>query len=188
MKKYLILVKHSLPEIVENVPAQKWELSDEGRVRAQKLAARLNRFQPEVIVSSVEPKAKQTAKIIAAKHNLELQIVKDLHEHDRSKVGYLPKDEFQGAVRRFFENPATLVFGSETADECHARFQQAVHSILDHNLDKTIVIVAHGTVISLFVSRLTRISDQLLWNDLALPSFVVIDVQAPALIERENIL
>jgi len=188
MKKYLILVKHSLPEIVENVPAQKWELSNDGRVRAQRLAARLNRFQPEVIVSSVEPKAKETAKIIAAKHNLELQIVEGLHEHDRSKVGYLPKDEFQEAVHEFFEKPDILVFGSETADACHSRFQQAVHSIIDHNLDKTIVIVAHGTVISLFASRLTGISAQLLWNELALPSFVVIDVQAPAVIERENIL
>lgn len=188
MKKYLILVKHSLPEIVENLSAHKWELSEAGRVLAQKLAVRLIRYQPEVIISSVEPKAKQTAEIIAANHNLKLQFVEGLHEHDRSKVAYLPKDEFQVAVHRFFENPARLVFGRETADACHARFHQAVHSILNQNLDKTVVIVAHGTVISLFVSRLTGISAQLLWNDLALPSFVVIDVQTDKLIERENIL
>jgi broad specificity phosphatase PhoE len=188
MKKYLILVKHSLPEIVENVPAQDWKLSDDGRVCAQQLAARINQYQPEVIVSSVEPKAKETAEIIARKHNLELQIVEGLHEHDRSKVAYLPKDEFQAAVREFFEKPDTLVFGSETADDCHARFEQAVQSILSHYLDKTVVIVAHGTVISLFVSRLTGISDLFLWNDLGLPSFLVIDMQSAALIERENIL
>ena len=75
MKKHLILVKHSLPTIVENVPAHEWELSDVGRVRAHQLAGRLNQYQPEVIVSSVEPKAKETAEIIARKHNLELQIV-----------------------------------------------------------------------------------------------------------------
>jgi len=188
MKKYLILVKHSLPEIVENVPAHEWELSEAGRVLAQKLALRLVVYQPEVIISSVEPKAKQTAEIIAAKHDIEIQFVEGLHEHDRSKVGYLPRDEFQSAVREFFEKPGRLVFGSESADVCHARFQRAVNSILDQNLDKTVVIVAHGTVISLFVARLTGISDQLLWNDLALPSFVVDDVQAAELIERENIL
>ena len=189
MKKYLILVKHSLPEIVENMPAREWELSEAGRVLAQKLAVRLNRYQPKVIISSVEPKAKQTAEMIAAKHNLDLQLVEGLHEHDRSKVGYLPKDEFQAAVREFFEKPAALVFGSETADACHARFEQAVvRSIMDQNLDKTVVIVAHGTVISLFVSRLTGIADWLLWNDLALPSFVVVNVQSAELIERENIL
>jgi len=188
MKKYLILVKHSLPEIVETAPAQEWELSDEGRMRAQQLAERLNRYQLEVIVSSVEPKAKETAEIIAAKHNLGLQIIEGLHEHDRSKVGYLSKDEFQAAVREFFEKPGRLVFGSETADECHARFKQAVHSVIDHNFGKAVVIVAHGTVISLFVARLTGTSDLLLWNELGLPSFVVIDLQSAVLIERENIL
>ena len=188
MKKYLILVKHSLPKIEKNRPANQWELSDEGRILAKKLAARLNRYRPEAIISSVEPKAKETAKIIAAEHNLEIQIVDGLHEHDRSKVGYLHGNEFQVAVCEFFERPDTLVFGSETADACHARFNQAVYSILDQNLEKTVVIVAHGTVISLFVSRLTGMSDWSLWNDLALPSFIVVDVQTAKLIERENIL
>src|SRR5215207_1906074 len=188
MKKYLILVKHSLPKIVDNVPANEWELSEVGCVLAQKLAAQLNGLQPEVVISSVEPKAKQTAEIIAAEHGLELQFVEGLHEHDRTQVGYLHRDKFEVAVREFFEKPGRLVFGSETADACHARFHRAVHSILNQNLDKTVVIVAHGTVISLFVSRLTGMSDWLLWNELALPSFVVIDVQAATLIERENIL
>ena len=188
MKKYLIMVKHSLPKIVESLPANEWVLSNEGRVLAKKLAVQLNRFQPELVISSIEPKAKQTAEIIAAKHDLEIQFVEGLHEHDRSNVGYLYRDQFQAAVRAFFEKPGMLVFGSETADACHARFHQAVYSILDQNLEKTVVIVAHGTVISLFVSRLTGMSDWSLWNDLALPSFIVIDVQTAKLIERENIL
>src|SRR5687767_7513797 len=125
MKKYLILVKHSLPKIEKNRPANQWELSDEGRILAKKLAVRLNEFQPELIISSFEPKAKQTAEIIAAEHNLELQLIEGLHEHDRSKVGYLHRDQFQAAVREFFEKPGMLVFGSETADACHARFHQA---------------------------------------------------------------
>ena len=188
MKKYLILVKHSLPKIEKNRLANEWELSDAGRVLAQKLAVRLNGFQPEVVISSVEPKAKQTAEIIAAEHDLKLRFIEGLHEHDRSKVGYLNRDQFQVAVRELFEDPGRLIFGSETADACHARFQRAVHSILDQNLDKTVVIVAHGTVISLFVSRLTGMSEWSLWNDLALPSFIVIDVQTATLIERENII
>ena len=186
MNKYLILAKHSLPKIVENVPAREWKLSEEGRVRARRLAERLRSYQPEVIVSSIEPKAKETAEIIARKQNLTLQIVEGLHEHDRSQSQYLSQDEFQASVRKFFENPAILVFGSETADECYRRFNQAVQSILDQYGDKTMVIVAHGTVISLFVSRLTGISDLFLWSELAFPSFVVIDMQSALLIEKEN--
>lgn len=186
MKKYLVLVKHSLPEIVESQPAREWKLSDEGRMRAQQLAERLIPFHPEVIVSSVEPKAKETARIIAGRHNLAVQTVDGLHEHDRSNTPYLSRNEFQAAMHEFFEEPDTLVFGSETADETYARFYQAVHSVLDCHPNGTVVIVAHGTVISLFVSRLTGISDWLLWNELGLPSFLVIDMQSRELITREN--
>jgi hypothetical protein len=47
---------------------------------------------------------------------------------------------------------------------------------------------ANGTVIALFTLRLTGISDWLLWNELGLSSFVVIDLQSKALVERENVL
>jgi len=188
MKKYLILVKHSLPEIVEGLPARGWKLSDEGRIRAQQLAERLSLFQPEYIISSVEPKARETAEIIARRHSLELHIADGLHEHDRSKTPYLSKDELQAAIREFFEKPDMLVFGSETADEAYERFDQAVRSILDCHPNETVVIVAHGTVISLLVSRLTGTSDFLLWNGLGLPSYVVLDMQTNVLITSENIL
>jgi broad specificity phosphatase PhoE len=188
MSKYLILVKHSLPGIIENVPAREWRLSEEGRVRARRLAERLSSYQPEVIVSSVEPKAKETAEIIARTYDLTMEIVEGLHEHDRSRSKYLSPDDFRASVRKFFENPTKLVFGNETADECHTRFDQAVRTVLKLYVDKSIVIVAHGTVISLFVSRLTGNSDLILWNELGLPSFVVLDIQSATLIERENII
>lgn len=188
MNKYLILVKHSLPKIAENVPAHEWKLSEEGRVRARRLAQRLISFQPDVIVSSIEPKARETAEIIARQLNVTLQVAEGLHEHARSKTQYLSEDEFQASIRKFFENPTMLVFGNETAGECHIRFDHAVKSVLNHDGGKTIVIVAHGTVISLFVSRLTGTSDLFLWNELGLPSFVVIDMQSALMIERENII
>ena len=188
MKKYLILVKHSLPKIMENLPAREWELSDDGRIRAQQLAERLSPFQPEYIISSVEPKARETAEIIAGRHNLELHIADGLHEHDRSKTPYLSRDEFQAAMHEFFEKPDTLVFGSETADEAYTRFYNAVRSVLDCHPNEAVVIVAHGTVISLFVSRITGTSGWSLWNELGLPSYVVIDVQFSTLVTRENII
>ena len=62
----LILVKHSLPEIVPDIPSAKWHLSDEGRRRALVLAGRLSSFEPSRVVSSHEPKAVETAdKLIA---------------------------------------------------------------------------------------------------------------------------
>ena len=166
MEKYLILVKHSLPEVIEGVPARAWRLSKEGQARAQRLAGQLVQYQPEVVVSSVEPKAQETAEIIARSHNLTFQTVEDLHEHDRSDVPDVSQEGFRASVREFFQRPDELVFGKETADQAHARFYRALHSILNEHQRKTIVIVSHGTVISLFVSRLTGSSDFDLWKAL----------------------
>ena len=79
---------------------------------------------------------------------------------------YLSKPEFQASIQEFLQRPNILVFGKETANQTYARFYRSVDSVLQCYLDKTIAIVAHGTVISLFVSRIIGMSDLLLWNEL----------------------
>ena len=187
MKRYLILVKHSPPEIQEDLPAREWKLSDDGRIRAGRLAERLTEYKPDWIVSSIEPKARETAEIIADKMKVEFHVMNGLHEHDRHTTTYLSKADFERSIQEFFANPEVLVFGSETADEAQKRFALAVHSILESHKDETIVIVAHGTVISLLVSRLTGLSGLSLWKELGLPSFIVIDRQSNKLLIKENI-
>lgn len=188
MKKYLILVKHSLPRIDENVPACEWHLSEGGRLRAKRLAKRLIAYRPEILISSVEIKAQETAKVIAALHNLDVHVFADLHEHDRRGVPYLSKAEFENAVYEFFRNPGSLVFGNETANQSSDRFVRAMNSILETYENKTMLVVSHGTVISLFVSRLLGVSDYSLWKQLGLPSFIVLDMMSKSLIAQENIL
>jgi len=187
MTKYLILVKHSLPEIVENIPAREWKLSTVGRERAQWLAERLLDYQPEVIISSVEQKAIETSEFIAKRTGVPVYVVEGLHEHDRSDVPFLVNDQFQDAVQEFFNKPTELVFGNETADKAFERFNRTVLSLLSSHKERTVAIVAHGTVISLFVSRLIGVNDFLFWNELGLPSFVVVDMETNTLVKKENI-
>lgn len=186
MNKPLLLVKHSLPEIVESTPAKSWRLSKEGRVRAERLAERLAKYQPEVLISSVEPKARETAEIVGASLQLDVQIIEGLHEHDRTTSPYLARDEFRKVVQEFFLHPDDLVFGLETANEAHSRFSKVVHRIYDASQDQSIAIISHGTVISLFVGRLTGVSDFSLWNELGLPSFVVLDMNSRTVLAQEN--
>jgi broad specificity phosphatase PhoE len=187
MTKYLILVKHSVPEIEEDRPASTWPLSKEGQFRAHQLALELEPYPPDMILSSDEPKARETAEILAGHFRLDLETSPLLREHDRSKVSYLSHEAFQASVREFFQHPDQHVFGTETADEAHGRFYQAVHSILNQHKNKTVLIVSHGTVISLFVSRLTGSSDFELWSRLGLPSFVALDLSSSTVIVRSNI-
>lgn len=183
----LILVKHSLPEIIETVPAREWRLSAEGQARCKPLAERLATYQPTQIISSVEPKARETAKLAAKELGLSTSVFEGLHEHERSKAGYLSKEKFEEFVREFFARPDELVFGNETAEQAFQRFQSAINSILKRFPDQTTVVVAHGTVISLYVSRFNEISALSLWKELGLPSFVVLDLESKALLAKETI-
>ncbi len=147
MNSYLILVKHSVPEIVQSLPAREWKLSELGRARAGRLAELLKEYLPEVIISSKEPKARETAEIIAGIRQIKVHIADDLYEHDRSNVPYLTHSELQASIHEFFQKPSELVFGKETADQAHARIYRSVHSILNEHRNKTVIIVTHGTVI-----------------------------------------
>jgi broad specificity phosphatase PhoE len=186
MRKSLILVKHSLPDVLAHLPANHWKLSEEGRMRVQWLAEKIRPFEPEAIISSNEPKAKETAEILARLLGLELEVAEDLHEHDRVDTPLLDPETFQTSVRNFFQQPDQLVFGRETANQAHTRFERAIHAILHNHPEKTVLIVSHGTVISLFVSRRTGTTDWQLWSELGLPSFVVLDREASRLIARET--
>ena len=188
MNKQLILVKHSLPEIVENIPAREWHLSQEGRARADRLAEKLMAYEPEVLISSDEPKAIETAEILSRKLQLPHSVFENLHEHERSKAGYLTRNEFENAVREFFAKPDALAFGGETANQAHERFSTAIFSVLHTYPEKTIILVSHGTVVSLWVSRLIGTSPFELWKELGLPSFVVLDMDANTIVEKENII
>jgi broad specificity phosphatase PhoE len=168
----LILAKHSLPAIEPDMPAHKWRLSDVGRERCHVLAEQLKVYDPDVIVSSLEPKAIETAHIVADVLGMSFRTARDLHEHDRSNVAFETRERFEQQVAEFFLTPDQLVFGAETADRAHRRFADAVHGLIEEHAEGNLVVVAHGTVITLFVSRVAQIDPYELWKRLGLPSFV----------------
>lgn len=168
----LILVKHSLPQIDPSVPSREWRLSCEGRRRARKLGDRLDRYNLDLVASSTEPKALETAEIAAGALDVPIEIVEGLHEHERANVGFLKSERFERSIERFFSRPKDPVFGDETADQAHDRFSNAVNGLSDRFRHKNIAIVTHGTVLSLFVSRISELEPFALWRRLGLPSWV----------------
>jgi broad specificity phosphatase PhoE len=173
----LILVRHSLPEIVSDLPANQWHLSGTGRLRCKRLAKRLATYAPNVIVASLEPKATETGRIVADILGKPFETVENLHEHDRSNVGLLDtKEQFEARVASFFENPQKLVFGRETADDAHRRFAKAVAGVIGKCPSGNLAVVTHGTVMTLFVARAAGLEPFPFWKRLGLPSFVVLSL------------
>ncbi|MDE0690164.1 MAG: phosphoglycerate mutase family protein [Candidatus Poribacteria bacterium] len=170
----LILIKHALPQIDPTVPANQWRLSEEGQCFSRVLAQRLAQYELDLIFSSVEPKAIETAHIVATALEKRVEVVEGLHEHDRNSVEFLEKKKFEASVFQFFNQPGLLTFGNETANQAHHRFSQAVMGIIEKYPDKNIALVTHGTVLTLFVSHLVGIEPFAFWKGLALPSWVVL--------------
>jgi broad specificity phosphatase PhoE len=163
----LLLVKHSLPAIDPAVPATDWRLTDEGRRRCESLARRLMPFHPGAIVASHEPKAAETAAIVAARLGMPWRTMPGLHEHQRRAARFAPdRAAFESTVARFFAEPDKLIFGEESAHAAGDRFSRAVAAAIDSCRDQTLAIVAHGTVNALFVARHNDVEQFVLWRRL----------------------
>lgn len=171
----LILVRHSEPEIQPGKPASTWRLSERGRAKAKLLADELRCFNPASIWCSKEPKAIETAQILAGALNAPLRIIDGLEEHHRSGVPYFPAlDDFEHAVERFFRNPDKLVLGEETAHQALHRFTAAIDRAKEATDDDATVVVTHDTVMTLYMASVAGIRPMRFWRNLDTPSFVAL--------------
>jgi broad specificity phosphatase PhoE len=177
----LIFIRHAAVEIDPDVPSREWRLSENGRSRARHLAPQIAQYNPTRIITSSEPKAGETGEIIAQILDLPCQTAPNLQEHDRQGMPYFESREtFETAVARFFENPDTLVFGNETANQAFERFDTAVHHLIAQFPADTLAIVTHGTVLTLFLAHYNNFSPFPFWQNIKLPDYFV--VASPSMI------
>jgi broad specificity phosphatase PhoE len=165
----VLLVRHSLPELDRARPAEEWRLSEEGRRRCGPLAARLREHGPTAILSSTEPKARETAELIGEELGLAVRESAALRETARRTVPWLEAEELRRSIQTLFERPDEVVYGEESASAALARFSAAVDG-----LDERTVVVSHGTVISLYAAARTGRDAYELWSGLELPDLVVV--------------
>jgi broad specificity phosphatase PhoE len=181
----LILVRHAAPAVQPAIPARDWPLSSEGRLQAERLAARLTSlYAPPVIFSSPERKAVETAGLIACALGLKVERVTDLREHDRTGAGYLSADAFAASIARFFACPEELVFGRESAVQAGARFAAAVRALSARTPDRDILLVTHGTVLTLYAVAVASVEPLPFWRGLGMPAAVVLSLPDHRLLQR----
>jgi broad specificity phosphatase PhoE len=161
----LVLVKHGLPEIVESLPSAEWRLSDAGRHASIRLAHKLTDFRFEAIAASSEPKAAATAEAMASVLKLPVAIDAGFVEHQRTTSGFLGREQFEAAIADLLAHPDRLVFGDETGDQAYSRFAAAIE-----RLPRTgdVLVVTHGTVATLYLSRMAGIEPFSFWKALGL--------------------
>jgi broad specificity phosphatase PhoE len=172
----LVLIKHSAVVVDATVPPREWPLSDDGRRLCRPLAAALRMHELGVLVSSEEPKAVETAELVARRLSIETRTATGLDEHRRPFID--TPDEFERLMERFFAEPDERVFGEESAAEALARFTAAIDAVLASEPNRNAGIVAHGTVIALYAAPMFDVGAGALWERLQMPSFVVVDTES----------
>ncbi len=177
----LVLIKHAPPQVDPAVPSPRWVLSDAGRRRCDWLADELSAQGVARLFASLEPKALETAALVAIRNGLAVEPRAGLNENDRTGFGFGTEDELRAAIRAFFDRPAQTVMGTESADAAFARYAAAVKGAVAEAGGRNLAIVTHGTVLTLFVARHNAIAPFDFWASLRLPAYVVLDVATFAL-------
>lgn len=131
----------------------------------------MQRLLPATLVSSTEPKAIQTASIIAEYLSLELSTRDGLREHRRSGK-FLLKSDFHSSIQAFFEHPTSVMYGQESCDELGLRIKNEIDSALSHDPSKNVILVTHGTAMTSFIMRHWQVDPFELWKSLGLPAYL----------------
>lgn len=171
----LILIKHAPPQITPDVASPRWVLSEEGRQRCAWLADELAAQGVTRLYASLEPKALETAALVAVRLGLEVRPRPGLQENDRTGLGFPALEDLHRRIEAFFAAPAELLMGRETAEAALSRFETALRALLAEAPDETRAVVTHGTVLTLLLARYNPVEPFAFWSALTTPSYVVLN-------------
>lgn len=151
-------ITHPNVAIDPSTPVPEWGLSDEGRRRAHAMFDQPWITSIARIVSSTEPKAVETAEILATHLALSVEARPGIGENDRSATGFAPPEEFEALADAFFADPHTSIRGWERAIDAQQRIAEGLEDLLttdEHGRD--IAVIGHGGVGTLWYCHLAGV-------------------------------
>ena len=178
----LVLVRHAQVRLDPELPPRLWELTAEGRAAAERLAQLPVFVGVAAVVTSPEPKARATAEPIATAAGVELRVEQDLREAERGPAPVADRARFVAQVDAWLGGAP--VPGWESVDAAAARIVACVARLLGE-LTGDVVLVSHGTVLSLYLAGLrgderVALTD---WEAIPLPAVAVVDPAGRRILE-----
>lgn len=144
-------------------------LNERGRDQARQVASQLQGKPPDVIISSDLRRARETAEIIAALHNLPVHIDLRLREIDQGiwEGMYLSdiKAKFAAEFAARATDPLSVAPpGGETVGQVRERVLAAVTDIIRRYAGKRIAVVAHGLSLAIIKAHFTQTPITEVWE------------------------
>jgi 2,3-bisphosphoglycerate-dependent phosphoglycerate mutase len=163
----LLLVRHGEPERIApgtGVPADP-ALTERGREQAERLAAWLALEPIDVVLSSPQRRAVETAQPVARAHGLEVQVVEGLVEYDAQSDSYIPMEELRATndphLSAMYEG-RWEEFGAESTATFRARIATTLDDVVAAHPGRRVVAVCHGGVINVALALVLGL-DRHLW-------------------------
>ena len=145
----ILLVRHGATEWNEAKRVQGQadvEMNAKGRAEAEEVAERLADLDIEAVYSSDLRRAADTARAIAARHDLEVKLEPAFREIDQGEWTGLLIEEIQrrwpgrwGPERHYSRRP-----GGEAPDQTRARSLQGLKRVVQEHASGSVVVVTHG--------------------------------------------
>jgi broad specificity phosphatase PhoE len=171
----VIIVRHAMPTVDPEIPADRWPLGWDSRVASRLL--RLHVTHPAYYVSSTEPKAAQTMQEIAGAQRLVTDA--DLAEVHRPHVWFSAEEEYHAAALAYAGGACPD--GWEPQSEVITRFDAAVvrHAAAAAERGSTLVIGTHGLAPTVWMASRYRLDCEpsRFWQELRFPDVVEIDLR-----------
>ena len=156
----LILVRHGETETNLNKKLHKSddprELNETGKKQIRKTAKKIKEYNPDIIYSSKEKRALQSASIIAEACDLEVCEIDGLQERDWGKFSGKTWPEIQAVLDKMTleERFNYVPSGGESWKQFDSRLKSRLDEIIGKNNGKTIVVVTHGGAIRALMPHL----------------------------------
>lgn len=179
----LFLVRHAKPIIDPTRHHFEWGLDPAGEPLLEQLAGLPHWASAYRVVSSTEPKALKTAEAIVRRHHLPAP-------EPMAALCELRKGSFVSnhaeVVARLFQFPdEPAAEGWETGSAALARFSEAVTQLIESARGRDLIVVSHGVVLSLYLSRLQGRSrvDPAEWAAIRMPDYCIVDTGTMRLVQ-----
>jgi broad specificity phosphatase PhoE len=157
----LLLVRHAEPERVpEGSGRADPGLTPAGRAQAEALARWLAAERIDRVVSSPLRRAVETARPLAAAHELPVEVDDDLAEYDREATSYIPVEELKATGdprwHAMVEGRLADLAEADPA-EFLARVIRGIERLIARHPGGRVVAVCHGGVINAYVGHILGI-------------------------------
>lgn len=168
MNNKIIFLRHAKTEVDKSLAIADWFLSKKGEKHAQQISSDPVFDDVDLIFASTERKGVDTARPIAQRLDKEIIQIEDLGEIRRPGAEKVTLKEYKRLKSVIFSDFDKSEAGWETVNHALKRFEEAVKKIDEKHENKVILIVAHGTVMSLYFADIQGKMDELFsrWKNL----------------------